>query len=396
MTPQHDETPARPTRRRAGIAAALVALLGMGVHPAAAGAQANPVWRAEWRPPKCCSQTLESGQVARNQYLIARNVGSSAWNASVVRLGTVNWPFTFPATDRVSRFAIPGNWLTSARPTPLDQASVPPGSEGRFTFDVRAPQVSRRTRFVEHFAPVAEGISWMACGGCPWDNVSLTYTVLPRAAPKVEIFTLPDSVRVGRSLNLALTATDNVGIAAVRVAMGRSLAAAERSTNSPSAFRARLSTAGLEPGVHRLTAVAIDHAGQVAVDAAPVVVYAGRIRSQPFLIGRPMGGLGFRVRSLVVREAPRGARASVRCKRGRRRACKSQRRSARRGAVRFPRMRGKLLRPGTVLAVRVTKRNHVGKYVRYRIGRDGVPRRGRPRCMAPGSSKPKRRCPSTG
>jgi hypothetical protein len=102
---------------------------------------------------------------------------------------------------------------------------------------------------------------------------------------------------------------------------------------------------------------------------------------------------GIRVRSLVVRDVPRGAQVELRCRRGRHRACRPQVQEARARAARtlgFPRFRQRRLRAGTVLEIRVTKPDHVGKYIRYTIRRGGF--RKAERCLEPGSQAPRREC----
>jgi hypothetical protein len=102
---------------------------------------------------------------------------------------------------------------------------------------------------------------------------------------------------------------------------------------------------------------------------------------------------GIRVRSLVARGVPSGARVELRCRRGKHTACRPQ---VRRAAVRaartlgFAGLRQRRLRAGTVLEIRITKPDHVGRYIRYTIGRAGV--RKAERCLEPSSRIPRRAC----
>jgi hypothetical protein len=91
---------------------------------------------------------------------------------------------------------------------------------------------------------------------------------------------------------------------------------------------------------------------------------------------------GIRIASLRVR-APRKSRVSVSC-----RGCGSQVKTAR--TVGFGRLRGKSLRAGRKLVIRVTRRNSIGTYVSYRISRGNFKKT--ERCLNPGSRKPRRRC----
>jgi hypothetical protein len=107
---------------------------------------------------------------------------------------------------------------------------------------------------------------------------------------------------------------------------------------------------------------------------------------------------GIRVRSLVVRKAPGASRVWVSCRRGRRRACTHQVRSAvasrpharAASTLSFPGLHGKRLKAGTLLEIRVTKKNQIGKYIRYRIRRGGFQKS--EGCLKPGSRTPRRDC----
>jgi len=87
--------------------------------------------------------------------LSARNTGTATWTNSgsnPVRLGTDRF------RDRSSSFCT-ATWLNCARPAQLNEASVPPGSIGTFTFEVQAP--ASPGNYNEYFNLVAEGNSWM-------------------------------------------------------------------------------------------------------------------------------------------------------------------------------------------------------------------------------------------
>ena len=105
---------------------------------------------------------------------------------------------------------------------------------------------------------------------------------------------------------------------------------------------------------------------------------------------------GIMVRTLVVRNVPDAARVEVSCRRGRRSTCARQTRTAPGTRVRaarqlsFARLRSKRLRAGTLLEIRVTKRNQVGKFIRYRIRRAGFQKS--EGCLKPGSKAPSRDC----
>jgi hypothetical protein len=92
---------------------------------------------------------------------------------------------------------------------------------------------------------------------------------------------------------------------------------------------------------------------------------------------------GIELVGLSVR-APRGSRVEVRC-----RGCGRQVKRAR-STVGFPALRGRALRAGTNLDIRVTRRGSFGAFVRYRVLAGNFKRT--ERCMNPGSRVPRRRC----
>jgi hypothetical protein len=102
------------------------------------------------------------------------------------------------------------------------------------------------------------------------------------------------------------------------------------------------------------------------------------------LTAQPTGS-GIIVRSLTVR-AVRGAQASLRCRRG----CRiRQGRTTR--TVSFSRLRGRFLRAGASIEIRVTRAGYFGDYIRFDIRRGSFRRIDR--CLRPGSSTPRSRCP---
>lgn len=127
------------------------------------------------------------------------------------------------------------------------------------------------------------------------------------------------------------------------------------------------------------TITSLDGTSPSTPDAAllrpfPVVVIAGRLRGTRTVIGE-----------LTVR-GPRGARVSVRCRGAR---CPFRRAGGTIGRRRRLRVRRaeRSYRPGTVLEVRVTARERIGKYTRIRFRNRRAPRR-RDLCLRPGESRP--------
>jgi hypothetical protein len=110
----------------------------------------------------------------------------------------------------------------------------------------------------------------------------------------------------------------------------------------------------------------------------PVVRLAGRLTSNGALI-----------RVLSVSRAPKCARVQVSC---RGRSCRARRASGYvgRGPLRFRRFERRL-RAGTVLTVRISKGDTIGKYTQFRIREGKAPAR-RDRCLRPGE-RAGSRCP---
>lgn len=104
-------------------------------------------------------------------WLEYENRGTDTWDVETTRVGT-----TVPR-DRSSPFYVEGNWISPQRPTAADHSSYGPGAIGRFTFVIRAPEVSAPTTFVEHFGLVEEGVRWF---GPEDDLVTWTIQVNPR------------------------------------------------------------------------------------------------------------------------------------------------------------------------------------------------------------------------
>jgi PKD domain len=104
----------------------------------------------------------------------------------------------------------------------------------------------------------------------------------------------------------------------------------------------------------------------------------------PYPVVRLAGNLtrrGARVRVLSVIRAPVCALVRVTCRGS---SCPVRRASAYvgRGPLRFRRFERRL-RAGTVLTVRISKNDLIGKFTQFKIRRDGAPER-RDRCLRPG------------
>ncbi len=96
------------------------------------------------------------------------NDSNVTWGLDETRLGTAE------PQDRESAFYVDGNWLGPNRPTGADHSNYTPGATGRFTFMIRAPEVSEPTTFTESFQLVQEGVKWFG------PVVSMTIEVTPQ------------------------------------------------------------------------------------------------------------------------------------------------------------------------------------------------------------------------
>lgn len=152
-------------------------------------------------------------------------------------------------------------------------------------------------------------------------------------------------------------------------------------------------------GQYPLRLLVTDRDGATAIASATVTVHerpAEPITPFPLVsMLAAVGQQGTTIRELVVK-APAGARVRVRCRgsgcpfRSFTQKADAHARTAR--IVRIHRFGKHLLRPGSVVEIRVTKRGEVGKYTRFLI-RKGRPPKRTDLCLLPGSKRPAR-CPS--
>jgi N-acetyl-anhydromuramyl-L-alanine amidase AmpD len=110
---------------------------------------------------------MVSGQEAV-AYVEFKNTGTKTWDLNLTRLGTIE------PRDRSSAFFLNTNWIGANRPTGADHSDYAPGIVGRFTFVLKAPQVSTTTTYVEKFKLVQEGVTWFN------DTATVTFTITVR------------------------------------------------------------------------------------------------------------------------------------------------------------------------------------------------------------------------
>jgi glucose/arabinose dehydrogenase len=99
--------------------------------------------------------TLQAGQVSAPLTIVFRNTGTQTWTKGVLgqeaRLA-VN-------QDNAQWASLAVNWLSANRVTAQTEPSVPPGANGTFTFQVRAPQTPGT--YSLHLGPVIDATTWM-------------------------------------------------------------------------------------------------------------------------------------------------------------------------------------------------------------------------------------------
>ncbi len=95
-----------------------------------------------------------------------RNDGRATWDLDLTRIGTQ------APQDRASPFFKEGNWLGPNRPTGADHSNYGPGAVGRFSWIMRAPEVTEPTLFEETFQPLQEGVTWF---GAPHTMAIMVY-----------------------------------------------------------------------------------------------------------------------------------------------------------------------------------------------------------------------------
>ena len=322
----------------------------------------------------CCYMTLEPGDTAE-QFLRLKNIGTKTWfpgGAQPVRIGTSN------PNDRTSPFYNPADWLPRSphRPTAVDQASVAPGQVGTFTWVTKAPPQPGFYR--EHYAPVAEGVTWMAPTAQYW----IEYTVIPAQAPVLAITGAPTRVQRGAPIAVAATATDNRAVSRVTFSAGTQTVTVTAPTPGTSGYSAQLSSAELGAGVHNVLVRAYDVGGRESSAVAPIQVYEPPppaivlpppTRLAPF---KPLfvtrAGRGRRLGTFNgvgdVVGARRGATLRLVCVRGCSRRLRVVRRVPPRGALKI-RVRALRLRRSTRIELQLSAHGFFTRYQRYRFRR---------------------------
>lgn len=406
----------RVARRAFLLAAFLVAIAG---HTSAVAAPYAAQFVAQSLFP-----TLEQGDTTE-LFFEFRNTGDQPWyrdGAIPVRLGTSN------PKERASPFYNPPDWISSGRPTGLDQASVAPGAIGTFTFLALAP--AQTGVFREHYTPLAEGQAWML----PEDFVWLDQTVIPAQPPTVKITASPARVKRGDKITVSADVTDNRKVARVEFEVGNQAVALGAPTKGQSGYQAELNSAALGAGTQTLIVRGTDPGGRqaVATKTFEVLSTAGADADadgvsppldcddnnpaiHPGVVDKPRdridqdcsGGDAIfpeltatttfvyaykkltLVRRIDITRLKGGETVTIRCT-GRRCPFKVKTyRKVKNGNRSFGRslLRGRRLPAGTALSVRVTKRQTIGTYTALKVRRRKAPAITR-KCLQPGRNRP--------
>lgn len=138
----------------------------------------------------------------------------------------------------------------------------------------------------------------------------------------------------------------------------------------------------------RLVETVSNAAGSVAATSLQSAAVQPK-RLSPFpkvAIGGFLTSTGVQLSQLAALRVPRGSTARITCGG---RGCPFRRAGRRvyRGSVIFRTMLGRPLHAGTVIEIRLTKRNLIGKYTRFRVRRGRKPSR-IDRCLIPGERGP--------
>ena len=120
--------------------------------------------------------TLQPGQVSTPLTIVFRNTGTQTWTKGVLgqeaRLG-IN-------QDDAQWAPLGVNWLAANRVAAQTETTVPPGGNGTFTFQVRAPQTAGT--YLLHLRPVIDGTAWMEDQGV---FLAITVPLPPGSVPRL-------------------------------------------------------------------------------------------------------------------------------------------------------------------------------------------------------------------
>jgi hypothetical protein len=325
-------------RRRCGGAVAALAGALLLVLTSTHLARAEGAWEDRYRG-QCCYETIESGAI-EPQYFEFVNAGSETWGAAgapSVALGTDE------PRERESSFVAP-DWSSVTRPVGNVSHPVLPGESYTFAFDVKAPIVAEPTVFVEQFALVAEGITWMDSDSGLGTTAWLEYRVVPAVPPTITITSSASTLTQGSVLNVEVSATSVASLNHIDIAFaGQEHAEViPRDPATPGDEQtawhasATFQTSSLGSGPQTIVATAVDDAGLSSTTTATVNISPATVTPSPTsspgpalpptpppivpefgitIAGRAAPRHRVRLTRIVVSGASRDARITIKCKR---------------------------------------------------------------------------------
>jgi hypothetical protein len=158
-------------------------------------------------------------------------------------------------------------------------------------------------------------------------------------------------------------------------------------------------------GAFNVTVTATDAAGNQASQSHPVLIAAQPRKriTAPVSVTWGVSGKRIFLLKLSIRRTLKGTKAELRCSRRKSNKCPFKRVSSkkrRKGTItlfkeiKASKVVGKKKRSfhaGQQLELRITKKDYIGKVVRYDLKKGKIPS-GKDRCLPPGATKPRKRC----
>jgi PKD domain len=210
--------------------------------------------------------------------------------------------------------------------------------------------------------------------------------------------TAPSSATAGQGIGLSAAASDRWSPVDLSWSLG----------DGTSVAGGAVTHAFGTPGAFTATVTATDGAGNVSSDARSILVTPPARRGRKVIRSKVRATWAvdkkriFLLRLQVLR-VPKGAKAELRCARRKSKKCPFKRKSSkkrRKGTItlfkeiKASKAQGRKLRrfrAGQRVELRITKKNFVGKLLRYDLKKGKIPS-AKTRCLRPGKKKPRKRC----
>jgi hypothetical protein len=218
------------------------------------------------------------------------------------------------------------------------------------------------------------------------------------APPSLAAVSVPSAGTAGQGVGMAAAATDRWSHLSLNWSFG----------DGASATGGAVTHAFGSAGAFNVTVTATDAVGNATSATRPIAVSPApppvkkRIRT-PVSVTWGVRGKRIYLLKLRILRAPKGTKAELRCSRRKSKKCPFKRVSSkkrRNGAITLfkeikpSKVVGKKkrsFRAGQRLELRITKKDFIGKVVRYDLKKGKIPS-GKNRCLPPGAKKPRKRC----